>query len=130
MSGKKRVLIIADDPSDVWTIGRGMISNGLSVTATTCGSDGFYQLERNQFDYLIVDSNIQEVSLFTILAYCRRCFSEIKTIVLTDHSLAMPPKKESPAGANYCVPKPADVEVIHSIISGTDVDKSPEGVIR
>ncbi len=130
MSGKKRVLIIANDPSDVWMIGRDMISNGFSVTATTCGSDGFRQLERNQFDYLIVDGTIQEVSLLTFVAYCRRCFSEMKTIVLTDDNSAMPPKKEPLAGANYCLPKPVDLEAIYSIISGMDSDKSPVSVIN
>jgi CheY-like chemotaxis protein len=129
MSGKKRVLIVANDPSDIWTIGQSMIRDGFSVTATTCGSDGFRQLERNQFDYLIVDGTIQEVSLFTFLAYCRRYFSETKTIVLTDSSLERPQEKEPIAGANYCVPNPVSLEVISNIISGMDVDKSPAGVI-
>lgn len=127
MSGKKRVLIIANDLSDIWKIGQGLIGNGFSVTATTCGSDGFRQLERNQFDYLIVDGTVQEISLFTFLAYCRRYFSETKTIVLTDPSMEMPQKKELLAGANYCVPNPVDLELIYGIVSGTDVDKSPVG---
>jgi len=127
MSGKKRILIIANDPSDIWTIGQDMIGNGFLVTATTCASDGFRQLERNRFDYLIVDGTIQEVSLFTFLAYCRRYFPETKTIVLTDPALERPQEKEPLAGANYCVPNPMNLEVIYSIISGMDVDKSTVG---
>jgi DNA-binding response OmpR family regulator len=104
-----------------------MLRHGFAVITTTSGNDGFRQLERSQFNCLILDGAIEGGGLLTSLACCRRYFSETKTIVLADRSLAVMQKIEMLAGANYCVSKPVDPEIIHSIISGADIGKSSVG---
>ncbi|MBM3149064.1 MAG: hypothetical protein FJZ88_03425, partial [Chloroflexi bacterium] len=70
----KSVLVVSNDPGDLWTIGRAMVRHGFSVTAAASGNDGFRQLERNQPDYLIVDGAIQRGDLLALLACSRRYF--------------------------------------------------------
>ncbi|MBM3153933.1 MAG: response regulator [Chloroflexi bacterium] len=125
----KKVLVVSNDPGDLWTIGRAMVRHGFSVTAAASGNDGFRQLERNQPDYLIVDSAIQRGDLLALLAYSRRYFPETKIIMLTDHT-PVTQKIEQLVGANHYLPKPVDPEIIHSIMSGTDISKSSAGLIH
>lgn len=116
MNNSKTVLIVMDDPSDAWTIGQDMIKSEFSVTATTSGTDGFHQLERNHFGYLIVDGSTREVSLLTFLAYCRRYLPETKTIVIYDANSEITPATAQLAGANFCVPRSEYRDIISDII--------------
>jgi DNA-binding NtrC family response regulator len=120
MAGVKSALIVMNDPSQVWAIAQDLIRNGLSVTATVSGRDGFQQLERHEFGYLILDGCIEEVSLLTFMEYCRRYLPGSVTIVLTDISRAITPEKVQIAGAKYCVSGPQYREVISDIIFGLD----------
>jgi ActR/RegA family two-component response regulator len=116
MTSNKTVLIVMDDPAEAWTIGRDMINNEFAVTATTSGKDGFHQLERNQYGYLIVDSSVKEVGLLTFLACSRKYFPETKTIVIYDSDTEITPATAQLAGANFCVPRPEYRDIISDII--------------
>ena len=88
------------------------------------GKDGFKQLERRGFDYLILESSVQEVSLLSFMAYCRRYLPGTVTIVLTDMNLGITPEKVQFAGAKFCVYRPQHREVIADIIYGMGAGKS------
>ena len=124
MTNSKTVLIVMNDPSEVWAIAQDLVRNGLCVTASVSGKDGFKQLERCGFDYLILESSVQEVSLVAFMAYCRQYLPETVTIVLTDMSLGITPEKVQLAGAKYCVSRPQYREVIADIIYGMGAGKS------
>ena len=124
MVNSKTVLIVMNDPSEVWAIAQDLVRNGLSVTASVSGKDGFKQLERRGFDYLILESSVQEVSLLAFMAYCRRYLPGTVTIVLTDMSLGITPEKVQFAGAKFCVSRPQYREVIADIIYGMGAGKS------
>src|SRR5512136_2042880 len=105
MPATKNVLIVMGNPDEAWAIGRDMIGNDFSVTATTSGKDGFNHLKRNQVSYLIIDSSIQEVGVLTFLAYSRKYFPETRTIVICNSDMEITPATAQMAGANFCVPK-------------------------
>jgi DNA-binding NarL/FixJ family response regulator len=125
----KRVLVIANDPTIVWDIGQIMIENGFSVTATTSGDDGFQQLERNKFDYLVLDGSVQEVSLSVYLAYHQRYFRDTKIIVLGDQSLLPQQEATSLAGTLCFTPKPINPEVINDLVSKVTSNSNFVGVM-
>jgi len=125
----KRVLVIANDPSIVWDIGHIMIEKGFSVTATTFEVDGFRQLERNKFDYLILDDNIQEISILVYLAYCQRYFQDMKVIVLTESGLSSQQEAISLAGTLCFIPKPVNPEAIHDLVSEATSNRNFVGVM-
>jgi DNA-binding NarL/FixJ family response regulator len=116
MPGTKNVLIVMGNPDEAWAIGRDMIGNDFSVSATTSGRDGFNQLKRNQISFLIVDSSIQEVGVLTFLAYSRKYYPETRTIVICDSNTEITPATAQLAGANFCVPKSGHRDIISDII--------------
>ena len=124
MANSKTVLIVMNDPSEVWAIAQDLVRNSLSVTASVSGKDGFKQLEHRGFDYLILESSLQEVSLLAFMAYCRRYLPGTETIVLADMDLGITPEKVQLAGAKYCVSRPQYREVIADIIYGMGAGKS------
>lgn len=110
------MLIVADDPSEVWAIGS-MLKNGFEVVAATSGIDGFHQLERSSFDCLVLDSEIEEVGLLTFLSYCHRYFPGTKVIVVTGSN--PPTVREIPFLANeQRLPRPVNPEALFALISG------------
>jgi ActR/RegA family two-component response regulator len=126
----KRVLVIANDPSIVWDIGHVMIEKGFSVTATTYGEDGFRQLERNNFDYFIIDTDIQEISIFVYLAYCRRYFPDTKMVLLTEPSSSILQESGLMANTHCCyVAKPVNPDAICDLMSEADICSNFVGII-
>jgi len=126
----KRALVIANDPSIVWDIGYAMIKRDFDVTATTFGDDGFRQLERNKFDYLIIDTAIQDISIFVYLSYCRQYLPDSKMILITESSFTTPQESGLMAGTNCCyIAKPVNPDAICDLMSETDVCSNFIGVI-
>ena len=119
---KKRVLVVADDPSEVWAISSSILKNGLEVIATTSGSDGFHQLERSSFDYLVLDSHIEEVGLFTFLSYCHRYFPGTNVIIVTDSNPST--VREIPfITEERCLPRPVNPEALCDLMSRIDANE-------
>jgi len=130
MADAKSALIVMNDPSEAWAVARDLLRNGLSVTATVSGRDGFQQLERHEFGYLVLDGCMEEVGLLTFMEYCRRYLPGSVTIVLTDVSRAITPEKLQVAGAKYCVSRPQYREVISDIIFGLDAGQGPREIAQ
>lgn len=129
MPGKK-VLVIANDPSIAWDSSRAMIKRGFKVTATTCGDDGFRQLERNQFDYLVIDTEIQELNILVYLAYCHRYLPDTRIILITAPSFTIP-QGSGLMAATSCryIAKPVNPDAICDLMSETVVSSNFVGVI-
>ena len=126
----KRVLVIANDPSIVWDIGHTMIKRGIDVTATTSGDDGFRQLERNKFEYLIIDTAIQDISIFVFLSYCRQYVPDTKMIIISESSLTTPQESGLMADTNCChIAKPVNPDAICDLMSEADICSNFIGVI-
>jgi CheY-like chemotaxis protein len=130
MADAKSALIVMNDPSEAWAVARDLLRNGLSVTATVSGRDGFQQLERHEFGYLVLDGCMEEVGLLTFMEYCRRYLPGSVTIVLTDVRRAITPEKLQVAGAKYCVSRPQYREVISDIIFGLDAGQGPREIAQ
>lgn len=130
MGNLKTVLIVMNNASEVWATAQDLTRKGLSVTASASGKDGLMQMERREFDYLIIDGAIQEVSLLTFLANCRRYFPETGTIVITDPNTEIKPATVQLAGAKYCVSRPDYRDVLSDIIFGLDAGKSSMETIQ
>jgi CheY-like chemotaxis protein len=125
MNKVKTALVVMNDPTDAWAIGRDMLKNGFSVTTSASGQDGFDQLERRQFDCLVVGGAVRGVSLNAFLAHCQRYYAGTRAVVLTDDDQASGAAIILLAGARYCLPKSRYMEAVTEILAGKDTGKSP-----
>lgn len=126
---RKRVLIVDDDTTIVWTLGRNLARKGFYIVAVTDGEEGLQQLERDRFDFIVVDVQMQGVNGFVLLDHCRRYAPDAKTIVLINPGDSMMKEVSLVRGADLCVEKPVNIKFLVDTMSKGDTSESFTGII-
>lgn len=104
-NGKKRILIVDDEPQIGKIFGLKLKLAGFEVMTTTSGSDGIEIIRNNKPDIVLLDILMPGITGFDVLEQVRK-FSNIPIVVFTAR-----PEITSMAvqmGANDSITKPVD----------------------
>ncbi|MEM6295930.1 MAG: response regulator transcription factor [Myxococcota bacterium] len=107
--GKPHILIVEDDVGVVSGLVRGLERAGLSTSVAMTGTDGLEQIERGEFDLVLLDLMLPERSGFEILDAVRSRVS-VPIIVLSARTELTARLQSFESGAVDFVPKPFFVE--------------------
>lgn len=80
-TGKKKILIIEDDPINQELLHD--ILNEYNLTSATLGTEGLQLIEQNKYDLLILDLKLPDISGIEILKHTRP--KKLKTILMTGY---------------------------------------------
>jgi CheY-like chemotaxis protein len=107
MMGKK-ILIVDDDELVLIAIQELLTPLGFSVTALSSGPEALEKVSNHQFDLVILDVSMPEMTGFEVCQRVRQMetYTEIPILMLTARSGEEDKQRGMEAGANLYLPKP------------------------
>ncbi len=113
--GKKRILIVDDEPQIGKIFGLKLQLSGYDVVSTTSGAEAIELVRNDKFDIMLLDILMPDVTGFDVLDQVRQ-FSQIPIIVFTArHDIFAHAKR---FGANDYISKPLNPDLLVEKIKG------------
>ena len=106
-------LLIADDSETVLLmLQRRLEMSGYEVVTAKDGQEALEQAEGEKPDLILLDAMMPRMSGVEALTELRASGSKIPVIIISAHLDAQEPERMIEAGANGCVPKPFEWDVL------------------
>jgi two-component system alkaline phosphatase synthesis response regulator PhoP len=106
-------LLIADDSETVLLmLQRRLEMSGYEVVTAKDGREALEQAESENPDLILLDAMMPRMSGVEALTELRASGSKIPVIIISAHLDAQEPERMIEAGANGCVPKPFEWDVL------------------
>ena len=118
----KTVLLVDDDSTVSWSLGRYLTRRGYRVMVSHDGADAIRILEQRDFSFAILDIQLPQVNGLAVLDWLRRNRPHIIPIAITayySHSIQEMCLRE---GASMFFSKPVDPEMIHQVLSSVHAE--------
>lgn len=117
MSRKSRVLLVDDDLMLQKLIPHQLTRAGMHAVAVGSGAEAFAALQRNEYDVVLLDVNLQDTSGLEILTQLRQIEDAPEVIMLTSDATLPTGIKAMRLGAYDYLTKPADREEMEAVIA-------------
>jgi DNA-binding response OmpR family regulator len=121
MPGKKRVLVIDDEPHILSFVCTKLTAAGYEVVAAVNGEEGLREAQAGPFNAVLLDLFMEPMSGFLVLDRLRG-FSDVPVIIFTAHPYLI--EKALRLGANEFIAKPFDPDVlvgkVRKLVCGKD----------
>jgi DNA-binding NtrC family response regulator len=121
MTGKPRILIVDDEERFRNTMSRLLQIEGFETKTAGSGSDALHELQTNQYDIVILDVRMPEMTGPQVLARIKKINSEIEVIIMTGYASVDTAKEIMSLGAYDYLLKPYDTnELLEKIEAAYD----------
>jgi DNA-binding NtrC family response regulator len=121
MTGKPRILIVDDEERFRNTMSRLLQIEGFETKTAGSGSDALQELQTNQYDIVILDVRMPEMTGPQVLARIKKINSEIEVIIMTGYASVDTAKEIMSLGAYDYLLKPYDTnELLEKIEAAYD----------
>lgn len=112
---KKKILIVDDDPRNIFALSLTLKARGFLLTSTTSAQDALDLLESNaDFDLILMDMMMPEMDGYqaTKIIKSKDHFKHIPVIAVTAQAMAEDKQKCIDAGATDYISKPINVDLL------------------
>lgn len=110
MCDSRNVLIIEDDEEMCWELDNIFTNEGYNVWAVTTGGEALSRIERNNFDLIIMDYKLPDMTGERLLKFIQTANLNINTIVISAYGTPQLKREILAIGAVAFVDKPFKVE--------------------
>jgi len=114
----RQVLVVDDDPRNLFVITAALEQNGALVTGAINGNQALALLEKSAVDLVVTDIMMPELDGYQTIARIRGnpALADLPIIALTAKALPEDKEKALAAGANDYLSKPVDYDVLINMI--------------
>lgn len=111
-------MVVDDDELVLIAIQELLTPLGFSVTALASGAEALEKVTQNQFDLLILDVSMPEMTGFEVCQRVRQLesYAEVPVLMLTARSGEEDRQRGIEAGANLYLPKPISPKRLISLV--------------
>jgi len=109
-----RLLLVDDEQSFVDVLSKRLTRRGLTVTTALCGAEALRLLRKMEFDVMILDLKMEEMSGLDVLKTVRIVAPETPVIMLTGHGSEQSAREGITLGASDYLLKPCDLDELLS----------------
>jgi len=106
MTDKLKILVIDDEPIVCKGCYRILSEEGYEATTVCQGKEGIAKLKEEDFDIVITDLKIPDISGMDVLKYAKENFSDVEVIMITGYSTIGTAVERIKQGAFDYIPKP------------------------
>lgn len=121
MTGKPKILIVDDEERFRNTMSKLLQIEGFETKTAGSGSDALQELQTSQYDIVILDVRMPEMTGPQVLARIKKINSEIEVIIMTGYASVDTAKEIMSLGAYDYLLKPYDTnELLEKIEAAYD----------
>ena len=107
---KKYVILVVDDEDALRTVLSGELGNeGYDVKAAADGDEAIAEIEKTQFDLVLLDIKMPKMNGFEVLKYIKEKHAKIRVVMLTGFADLKNAIESKKLGADDFVSKPYDL---------------------
>lgn len=130
MTGRKEsILLVDDDPEQVWALGRYFTRAGYSVTTCGDGAEAISVLESRHFDTVITDIQMPRLNGLALVDWLRENRSGTRVVVITAFGGPSIRHLSISKGAILYMEKPVDPDLLAEALSSTKEETAFSGSI-
>ncbi|MFH1117794.1 MAG: response regulator [Pseudomonadota bacterium] len=128
-SRKDSILIVDDDPEQVWALGRYFTRAGYSVTTCGDGAEAISVLESKHFDTVVTDIQMPRLNGLALVDWLRGNRPGTKVVVITAFGGPSIRRLSITKGAILYIEKPVDPDILAEAISPAKEESAFSGTI-
>ncbi|HMD14887.1 MAG TPA: response regulator [Bacteroidota bacterium] len=113
---RKRILLVDDDDAFRFVVKKMLGDEGFSITPAEDGSEAIEKLQKEQFDLVLLDIFMPNVSGFEVLKFVREQSIKTKVIMVTGYSDLKLAVEAKTLGASDFIAKPVMRDDLFSTI--------------
>ncbi len=106
------VLLVDDEPDFLELLSERLQNRGMNVTTTTCGKDALKEIERQDFDIIVIDLSMPGMDGIETIKRIKARRPHAETIILTGHATLQSGIEAMKSGAEDFLEKPADIDLL------------------
>lgn len=126
---KDSILVVDDDPEQVWVLGRYFTRAGFAVTTCGDGEEAISLLESRHFDTVITDIQMPRLNGLELVDWLRKNRSGTKVVVITAFGGPSIRHLSITKGAILYLEKPVDPDLLADALSSTKDETAFSGAI-
>jgi len=126
---KDSILLVDDDPEQVWVLGRYFTRAGFSVTTCGDGAEAISLLESRHFDTVITDIRMPRLNGLALVDWLRENRSGTRVVVITAFGGPSIRHLSITKGAILYMEKPVDPDLLAEALSPTKKETAFSGTI-
>ena len=119
---KESILLVDDDPEQVWALGRYFTRAGFSVTTCGDGAEAISVLESRNFNTVITDIQMPRLNGLALLDWLRENRSGTRVVVITGFGGPSIRHASITRGAILYLEKPVDPDLLAEALSSSGAD--------
>ncbi|MDY6934812.1 MAG: sigma-54 dependent transcriptional regulator [Spirochaetota bacterium] len=123
MHEKMRILLIDDEPVVCGSCERFLGEEGYEIKTTLKGKEGIELIKNNEFDIVITDLKMPEISGMDILEFTKKNYPEIQVIIITGYSTISNAVESIKKGAFDYLPKPFTPDELLSVVRDASIKR-------
>lgn len=112
-----KALVIDDDKVTLELLSFQLQSEGFETVAAETGEEGVRQVRENEFDIILTDLNLPDISGIEMVRRCKEISPQTEIIMVTGFGSMEKAIEATKAGAFHYVEKPVEFEELMSLIS-------------
>ena len=124
MSNKLKILVIDDEPIVCKSCHRILSEEGYEVRTVHRGKEGIAGLKEKEFDIVITDLKIPDISGMDVLRYIKENLSDIQVIMITGYSTIATAVESIKQGAFDYIPKPFTPDELLKVVKGAAIKRT------
>ncbi len=117
MTDRPTVLLVDDDPTVAWALGRFLTRRGFAVAVCSDGSDALQLLQKQEFESLISDVQLPSLNGLALVEWARLERPRMRVIVMTAFGSESIRAAALRKGAILYAEKPADPELVFEMLT-------------
>lgn len=114
---KPSILLVDDDPSIAWTLGKYLTRVGLGVVTCGDGEEAVKLLSSKSFDALVTDVQIPRLNGLALIEWTRRTFPDLLVVAITGFGSSTVQDVALRRGAVLYLEKPVDPALLAEVLT-------------
>jgi DNA-binding NtrC family response regulator len=109
MAKKSSILVVDDEDSLRNVLSNELTNEGYDVRSASDGDEAITELQKNQFDLILLDIKMPRMNGFEVLKFIKESFPKMKVVMLTGFADLKNAIESKKLGADDFVSKPYDL---------------------
>jgi two-component system response regulator AtoC len=115
-TGRKRILVVDDEPQILDLLSTVFRENGWEVTGAGSGADGIEKLEKGKFDVILTDLVMSGESGIELLRASKEIHPDVEVILMTGNATADTAIEAMRTGAFHYLVKPLKIQEVLNLV--------------